>query len=85
MSEFEIETGLEIPPKTRTAKYPWKDMEIGDSFFVPQDGRGRKPLVSNLCACAKGYARRLGAGIDFSVRSVKEDGRGEGVRVWRTA
>ena len=83
MSEFEVESGLAIPAKVRTAKYPWEGMEVGDSFFVPQDGRGRTPLVSNLCSCAKGYAKRVGEGVDFVTRYVKEKGHGEGVRVWR--
>ena len=83
MSEFEIEKGLGIPPKIRPSKYPWENMELGDSFFVPKDGRSRKALVTNLCSCAKGFARRAGDGIDFSVRFVIEKKRGEGVRVWR--
>jgi hypothetical protein len=30
-----IEKGVPVPHGHRTTKYPWPEMEIGDSFFAP--------------------------------------------------
>ncbi len=82
---FKIEKGIEIPPRTpysganhcNTAKYPWKELEIGDSFFVPQsDEVSRYALYNRLRSSACQAAKRLGT--HHTVRLV--DG---GVRVWR--
>ena len=37
-SEFKIEKAVPVPPKKgggRAPKYPYRDLEVGDSFFVP--------------------------------------------------
>lgn len=69
-----IEKGLEIPPLT-TKKYPWGEMDIGDSFFVPMGENEEK--TKNMIRCAAGaFGRRKN--MKFSVR--KMDG---GFRVWR--
>jgi hypothetical protein len=71
---FTIEKNVAIPAASRTgggkAKYPWAQMEIGDSFFVP----GAKVETFYTLVSAqnkKGDAR-------FICR--KQEG---GVRVWR--
>lgn len=33
MSEIKVEKGISIPLK-KSAKYPWNEMAVGDSFFV---------------------------------------------------
>lgn len=69
---FEIEKGVAIPRgRGRAGMYPFRKMEVGDSFFVP--GATAKHLSS--CACQ--FSARHG--WKFSVRTV--DG---GARVWRT-
>lgn len=37
MTSFKIDKTIPIPPKQmgREPKYPWKEMEVGDSFLVP--------------------------------------------------
>ena len=42
---FEIESGVPVPPKR--AIYPWREMKVGDSFFVPD--RPDKP-AQNMSA-----------------------------------
>lgn len=71
--EIKIETGVPMPTKGRGAprKYPWYEMNVGDSFLVP--GKTHK----RWHATAK--AERL-TGFKFSVRTVEG-----GVRVWRIA
>lgn len=34
MSEYKIEKGIPIPEKSRF-KYPFRDMDVGDSVFIP--------------------------------------------------
>lgn len=41
MDAFKVESGIAVPPGRRpgpkdgkTAKYPWRQLDIGDSFFV---------------------------------------------------
>ena len=69
---FAIEKGVPVPPhgKGKTAKYPWADMCVGDSFFVP--GVKINTLASSKAQAAKKHNAK------YAMRSV--DG---GVRVWR--
>ena len=63
---YDIEKDIVIPGTKK--KYPWNDMEIGDSFFVPE-------------ADAKGVSssHRKHYGEEHVTRRV--DG---GIRIWRT-
>lgn len=80
---FKIDKGVEIPAvyvggRGRRAKYPFAEMAVGDSFFVPVDVERRPMLLKSLISC--GF-NALGAG-KVSVRSVVEDGKC-GLRAWR--
>ena len=66
-----IEKNIPMPARTRTSKYPFDKLTVGDSFFV-QAKKG------TLAAAANSAAKRLG--WKFSVRVVEG-----GVRVWRVA
>lgn len=71
----QIEKGIPMPVLLRNggaAKYPWRQMEIGDSFFVC----GLK--AAQLSGTAHNAAKITG--FKFAARS--EPG---GVRVWRVA
>lgn len=65
---IKIDKGIPMPQISK--KMPYKDMEVGDSFFVP--GMTAKKVGSNLA-----YAKEK-TGFQFTSRTV--DG---GVRVWR--
>jgi hypothetical protein len=77
MTEWKIEKGIPFPTgyNTRWRRYPWPEMEVGDSVLVPGEGRTHTTRVSNA---AKGYGKKHG--MQFITRTV--DG---GARVWRTA
>lgn len=60
-------------PRGRRAKYPFRDMEIGDSFFAPGSS------VIGIHGCARRHRP-----MRFTCRSVVEDGV-PGIRVWRIA
>lgn len=68
---FKIESGIPIPSKSGDSRYPFREMKVGDSFFVP----GKK--AANLAGCLGYYRTRYK--ITLVTRTV--DG---GVRVWRT-
>lgn len=70
---YEIETGIPVPRrKSSNELYPWHELEVGSSFFVP-NGKLRA-----LAAGASRMKRKLQR--DYLARAV--DG---GVRVWRVA
>lgn len=71
---IEIEKGVPLPSdeRGRAAKYPWAEMEIGDSFFL-KDGSS-----SSISGAASNAGKRLG--FKFSTREMDD-----GVRVWRIA
>lgn len=66
-----IEKGHPIPTARR---YPFKQMQVGDSFFI----ENHPNRVSAAAAC---YARRH-AGYKFRTLKVREAGR-SGTRCWR--
>lgn len=72
---YEIEDGIEVPVISR-AKYPWREMAVGQSFFVKnRSGDGRR-THQHMCSVAWAAKKRLG--MKFSTRRVEG-----GVRVWR--
>lgn len=71
MTEITIEKGIPIPPKSRRSKYPWEQMEIGDSFQV----EGQKSVGFPKAFLEKGW--------EFERRTYQENGT-DFVRVWRT-
>lgn len=74
MIEYEIENNHPLPAAAphggRREKYPWMQMEIGSSFFVPDEDAHR---VKSSASKAKKRTGRT-----FVVRKVEG-----GVRVWR--
>ena len=56
------------------AKYPWRAMDVGDSFFVPEK------TASYMTSAALNAGRTLGR--KYTVRTVTENGV-KGARVWR--
>ena len=71
-SVIEITKGLPTP-RGRRSKYPFRDMEVGDSFFAPGSS------VIGIHGCARRHRP-----MKFTCRSVVEDGV-VGIRVWRIA
>ena len=73
---FEIEKGIPIPPKTVNGrgktKYPFKSMEVGDSFFV-----GSQHTWKIIRSAASAYSRKYGGRFE-----TRKDG--DGFRFWRT-
>jgi len=70
---FKIDQKVPLPRRKAGrdgSKYPWREMKVGDSFFVQTENAG------NLRSLASNTGRKLNA--VFTARSVEG-----GVRVWR--
>lgn len=65
-----LEKGIDIPEKQKDAKYPYEQLELGDSFFIAEGELSR--------LCNANYREWRRSGKKFTARKI--DG---GVRVWR--
>ena len=72
-----IDRGIPPPPSRGISKrYPWSQMEIGDSFFVPSSLTKAATVRS-----ATAYAKKRN-GATYATSEIVENGV-SGVRVWR--
>lgn len=74
---YPIEKGIPITDgrKGSKEKYPWSQMEIGDSFFVPSKSK-------NTLRSSRVHANKAGKGV-FKSSELDDETQGPGVRVWR--
>lgn len=71
---LKIEKNLPAPAsKIARNKYPFGQMEVGDSFLVPLEGKYAFRIQSNMLSAARRYRPKR-----FATRSETD-----GVRVWR--
>ena len=75
---IKIDKNVPCPPQQRRGgrpfKYPFPELEVGDSFFVA------KKTTATFASTVSSARKRLG--ITLVTRTVEEDGV-SGVRVWR--
>ena len=74
---YKVDDNIAIPKgRERAAKYPWKELKIGQSFFVPG---GKLTTFATTC-------NKQGKSLDrkFIVRS-RDENNVKGVRIWRAA
>lgn len=77
MSKYKVEKGIPIPPRnSMNTKYPFADMDVGDSFKV----MGDSPTLLKRMRSACSWAQNKYPTTKFSVRTIDK-----GVRVWRRA
>lgn len=77
---YKIEKGILIPPHYRGGakrKYPFDEMQMGDSFLVLCE----KEKAKDVSATLKGSSKRMYPTL-FTTRYISEEG---GVRIWRIA
>ena len=72
---MKVERNIKLPSQKRgkPAKYPWKELKVGDSFFV--DGSEK---IYSMYSCVASYNKKASKKIKISTRL-----EGTGVRVWR--
>ena len=82
---IQIDKNIPVPAETGVwgnTKYPWLEMDIGDSFFqAPFDHEDQKVCRSRLVSARAN--RRKFHGEDYVIAYVIENGI-YGVRVWKT-
>lgn len=71
---YKIEKNIQIPLK-RTRKYPFDEMEVGDSFMI--EGYTPKKIVS-ITSSANSFCKTHRNGWKFTVRKIEGD-----IRIWR--
>lgn len=74
---FKIDKTRPIPDGSVSNRYPFPEMEIGDSFFVPHN-----QIQTNNQVRASASLQGKNLGFKFRTRTVTEDGI-VGIRVWR--
>jgi len=79
-NEIKIEKDVPFPERglSRGRRYPFGDMEIGDSFEVVG-----AQACARLVSAASSYGTRNGK--RFSIKTVRENGTPVSARVWRAA
>lgn len=71
---MEIDKGIPIPERRKAfSKYPFKEMEIGDSFFIDK----KLTTISSVA-----FQATKKTGYKFSLRTVEEKKK-KGTRCWR--
>jgi hypothetical protein len=78
--EIKIDKNVPLKPKGSKRSYPFAEMEVNDSFFVPRDGKKITNLTAQLSSNAASYARCRDLDWKFTVR---RDVEADGVRIWR--
>lgn len=75
-------------PTSPAAKYPWNELEVDDSFFVPLDGASLRNVFRRLreslnIGRQRGAVNAPAADAEFIWAEREHEGVA-GVRVWRT-
>jgi hypothetical protein len=76
--KIQIEKNIPIP--TKRYKYPWNQMQVGDSFFVKSSKKETELIRGRLKSGSIQYAARSKDNKKFIVRIVNDP---RGVRCWR--
>lgn len=71
---FKIDKGVPLPETYQRGKYPFREMGVGDSFFVAAAKRSQ--ITSTVSYAGRRQGKR------FITRAVIENGV-KGTRVWR--
>jgi len=82
---YEIDKDVPVPMKKRTSsrayRFPFALMEVGDSFFVPNNPQiSPKQALQHMTSSSYSWRKYHNADAQFSCRTV--DG---GLRCWRVA
>jgi hypothetical protein len=90
---FSIDKGVQLPPINRggdrAQMYPFDQLEVGDSFFVPVSESMPNPgktLASTVSSATRRYKTATPPRV-FTIRAnvVGPDGATKGARIWRIA
>lgn len=75
--KIKIEKGIPLPKNvTRKSKYPFREMEVGDSFFIT-DKEDAKRMQQKVSAVASMFSKK---NSEYKFKTQAFD---SGVRIWR--
>lgn len=77
MSEYEIDKEVPVPPVIRIRKYPFHEMEAGDSFLVECDPGEWRRVAHTTSSAASAFCRTRRPNWCHKTRKVEG-----GIRVW---
>ncbi len=77
MSEFKIEKGIQVPAVEPHRKYPWPEMDDGDSVLIPWNGPDKAAYRNNVTTSAGSWLRRNRPDLRRVTR-----GEESGLRIW---
>lgn len=72
VTKFKIEKQISLPNNRQ--KYPFRELKVGESFFISHDNNALSARSNAYLYCHKNK------GVRFTCRNVEG-----GVRIWRTA
>ena len=82
---IQIDKNIPIPDEPKlhgNTRYPWLEMNIGDSFFQEPQGSEDQTACRTRMVVARCGRRKL-HGEDYVIARVTENGI-DGVRIWKT-
>ena len=82
---IQIDKNIPVPDESElwgNARYPWLEMNIGDSFFQKPQGSEDQKACRTRMVVGRGN-RRKAHGEDYVIAYVTENGI-DGVRMWKT-
>jgi hypothetical protein len=88
--EIKIDKGVPLPEDTRSrSNYPFADMEVGDSIFIPlEEGDNAQRMKNRLSQATRTFGKKQDPEQHFIIRyRLEKIGVGDrelsGVRIWR--
>lgn len=82
---YQVQSGIDMPPKSGDYyfyKYPFREMKVGDSFFVPRTDVESKIVGLSAGSSSKRHSLDGQPKIVFTVRTLADK---SGCRCWRIA
>ena len=81
---YVIEPDIPLPLRGRPPVYPFRTMEIGDSFLVDIPSGETAGVVQNrLASAARSFQRKSGQPLQVATRIDRSDANRKRVRCWR--
>ena len=73
---IEIDKNIPVPStQGRPSRYPWRGMEVGDSFWA-------ESTANNVLVNGHNWCKRNGKQMEFRTQEEFKEGK-KGVRLWR--
>jgi hypothetical protein len=77
---YSIESNIPMPVRARArmSKYPFRKLQVGQSFLVPCTRWDKKKATNSLTSCRRNAEKKM-PGKKFALRTERD-----GIRIWRT-